>query len=91
MSAAQRKAKQRKAQKASAIPTKSREIVKKRSGMLCEVKGPNCLGKATELDHIEARGMGGRRGLAKELNNDPSNLRAVCKHCHMERHGEKVA
>lgn len=82
---------QQHAQKASRIPRASRDAVSKRSGMRCEIRGPNCIGKATELDHIVSRGMGGRKGQAKALNNDPSNLQAVCWPCHLERHGNVVA
>lgn len=39
----------------------------------CEIKGPNCTGKATTVDHIDENGP-----------DDPGNLRSACLKCHME-------
>ena len=45
----------------------------------CEI----CGGRAVDIHHIEARGMG---GTAKK--DDISNLMAVCRECHIE-YGDK--
>ena len=57
-----------------------------RDGYRCRIQGPRCTSLATEVDHIEARGAGGRHGLAKAWNDRDENLRGVCKTCHTERH-----
>jgi len=46
----------------------------------CEMCG---MREATDIHHIERRGMGGR----KDADN-PSNLMALCRQCHME-YGDK--
>jgi 5-methylcytosine-specific restriction enzyme A len=73
------------------ISQRTRQAVYARCGGMCEIRGPRCLGRTTEIDHIIPRGMGGRHGEAKKRNDDISNLRGVCLACHRERHdGGKV-
>ena len=50
-----------------------REAVLERARGRCEVHGPRCLGRATEVDHIWPRAKGG--------TNDSSNLQASCRPC----------
>lgn len=45
----------------------------------CEI----CAATAVDIHHIESRGMGG----SKEAN-DPSNLMALCRPCHI-KYGDK--
>lgn len=45
----------------------------------CEV----CKGTAVDIHHIESRGMGGSK-----YSNDPSNLMALCRECHI-KYGDK--
>lgn len=45
----------------------------------CEV----CGSKAVDIHHIEARGMG-----ASKDRNEPSNLMALCRKCHVD-YGDK--
>jgi len=63
-----------------------RALVLSRDGGRCQLRLPGCTGVAEELDHIEARGMGGRHGIAKEWNDRPENTRGVCRSCHFTRH-----
>ena len=63
-----------------------RERITKRDGPMCRIQGPRCTGFGTQLDHIEERGMGGRKGAAKEWNDRDENMRWVCVTDHLERH-----
>jgi 5-methylcytosine-specific restriction endonuclease McrA len=45
----------------------------------CQIQGPNCLGRATEVDH-----MGDPNDHRLEM------LRAVCKPCHASRTGRQA-
>lgn len=45
-----------------------------RDGYTCQIRGPRCKVRATEVDHIVELAAGGRR-------LDPANLRAACKSC----------
>ena len=56
------------------FPTHIRDFIMKRDGWTCQIKGPNCLGKATEADHRINHASGG--------SDDASNGQAVCKPCH---------
>jgi len=68
-----------------------RERITERDGPMCRIAGPRCTGYGTQLDHIEHRGMGGRKGAAKVWNDRDENLRWACLTCHTERHsGGKV-
>jgi len=48
-----------------------RKRVLKRDGYLCQIRGPRCLGTATDVDHI-------KRG----DNHDDGNLQSACSPCH---------
>jgi hypothetical protein len=54
----------------------------------CALGGPNCTGSGEESDHIIERGMGGRKGAAKKLNDAPENRRWLCKSCHWLVHNQ---
>lgn len=64
---------------------KLRKDVLRRDHYVCQIQGPYCYGKATEVDHI--------------VNRDDhrlENLRAVCHKCHstkssMEGHAARAA
>jgi 5-methylcytosine-specific restriction protein A len=60
-----------------AWPRVRREVLK-RDDYRCQIAGPNCKGKATEVDHIVPWDEGGAR-------LDPRNLRSVCRPCHNSR------
>lgn len=49
-----------------------------RDGYLCQIQGPTCKTRATEVDHIIPIVEGGSR-------LDPTNLRSVCRPCHNTR------
>jgi 5-methylcytosine-specific restriction enzyme A len=51
-----------------------RTRVLQRDNHTCQVRGPRCLGMATEVDHVVPVSRGGADNL--------SNTRAVCKPCH---------
>ena len=51
-----------------------RRYVLERDGWACQIRGPRCLGYATEVDHIVARADGGDV-------YDPRNMRAACRPC----------
>jgi hypothetical protein len=50
-----------------------REAIFTRDNYTCQIDGPSCTGKATEIDHINGS------------SSNPSNLRAVCRPCNMGR------
>jgi 5-methylcytosine-specific restriction protein A len=62
---------------------KVRLMVLERDGWLCRVRGPNCLGGATEVDHIVPVVVGGAW-------HDPSNLRASCGPCNKGRNRQVI-
>ncbi|MEO3922675.1 hypothetical protein ABGB07_02150 [Micromonosporaceae bacterium B7E4] len=62
--------------------TDEMEKLRERSGGLCEMQLPGCLGRATDVCHRIKRGMGGRKGAARELNNRLSNVIHGCRECH---------
>lgn len=49
-----------------------------RDGYICQVRGPKCKGKATQLDHIVPTADGGSMF-------DPANCRAACSWCNTWR------
>jgi 5-methylcytosine-specific restriction protein A len=53
---------------------RTRVLVLIRDHYQCQVRGPDCKGYATEVDHIVSRTDGGAM-------YDPANLRACCKPC----------
>ena len=50
-----------------------RRRVLRRDGHECQIRGPQCLVAATEVDHIVNVASGG--------TDDPENLRAACRPC----------
>lgn len=46
----------------------------------CNLKLKGCTGTATDIDHIENRGMGGSK-----LKDTPDNLQALCRPCHLKK------
>lgn len=57
---------------------KVRAIVLDRAGHRCQIRGPHCIGKATEDDHIISLGQGGS-------DTDLTNRQAACHVCHREK------
>ena len=43
----------------------------------CEVEGPNCGNRAVDVNHIDARGMGGSK-----TKDYIENLMGTCRECH---------
>ncbi len=68
------------------IDTKQRLRLLERDNWQCQIRGPDCTGAAEELDHIEAKKMGGRHGPWKKWIDRDENLRWVCRACHHHRH-----
>ena len=56
------------------FPTAVRKQIMDRDNWQCQIKGPTCLGKATEADHRINHAEGG--------TDDASNGQAVCSECH---------
>jgi 5-methylcytosine-specific restriction protein A len=56
------------------FPTAVRKQIMDRDNWQCQIKGPTCLGKATEADHRINHAEGG--------TDDASNGQAVCTACH---------
>lgn len=63
------------------IPPRTRAEIRRRvfsrDGYICQVRGPDCTGKAEEVDHIVPQALGGV--------HDDSNLRASCRVCNGQR------
>lgn len=57
---------------------KARRLILERDGHACQVKGVNCTGLATQVDHIVPLQQGG-------AYLDPANLRASCRRCNVAR------
>lgn len=55
---------------------KVRVRILRRDGWLCQIRGPECLGEATEVDHIVPWRTGGAW-------YDEDNLRAACRPCNL--------
>lgn len=55
-----------------------RKVVLARDDHTCQIKGANCTGVATQVDHIVPITRGG-------AYLDPANLRASCKRCNVSR------
>lgn len=51
-----------------------RKRILQRDDYLCQIRGPRCTGRATDVDHIE-RGN----------NHDETNLQSVCRPCHDQK------
>lgn len=57
-----------------------RVAVFRRDGWVCQLQGPRCAGRATEVDHVEGHS-----------DHRLSNLRSACKPCHATRTGQQGA
>jgi 5-methylcytosine-specific restriction endonuclease McrA len=55
-----------------------RKPVMKRDRGLCQIRGPRCIHRATQIDHRD-------RGDDHSL----SNLRAACKNCHADKSAQE--
>lgn len=60
-----------------------RVAVLERDDYRCQIAGPRCKGKASEVDHIIPLSEGGSR-------LDPRNLRSVCRPCHKARGSRQI-
>lgn len=58
---------------------RARKLALDRDGWICQINGPNCLGRATEGDHIVPVEAGGAL-------YDLANIRAACLPCNHGRH-----
>lgn len=56
-----------------------RRAVLDRDGWMCQLRGPHCTGRATEVDHIGAHD-----------DHSPTNLQAVCATCHRSKTGKQA-
>jgi 5-methylcytosine-specific restriction endonuclease McrA len=56
-----------------------RKLILNRDGYRCQIRGPRCLGRATQVDHIVPVN---RANLC-----DPSNCRAACATCNASKAG----
>jgi len=54
-----------------------RKLILDRDEHRCQIQGPHCTKRATHVDHIIPRGIGGPP-------LDPANLRAACAKCNLE-------
>jgi hypothetical protein len=63
---------------------RTRLQILQRDGYRCQIRGPKCKIKATEVDHIVNVDDGGAR-------LDPANLRAACKSCNVSKRNTEVA
>ena len=59
-----------------------RRAVLERDGYRCQVEGPNCVGVATEADHLVPKSQGG--------SDMMPNLRAACRPCNLARSDKPV-
>lgn len=59
-----------------------RAAVLARDNYQCQIQGPNCLGTATQPDHIVPKSQGG--------SDMMSNLRAACQPCNSARSDKPV-
>ena len=67
----------------SATWRKVRKLILERDGFVCQLRGPGCTIKATDVDHVVACRDGGAW-------YDPSNLRAACRQCNSRRARREV-
>jgi 5-methylcytosine-specific restriction endonuclease McrA len=58
-----------------------RQRILARDGYRCQLRLPGCTGRATHVDHIVPRGVGG--------TDDDSNRRAACAACNLRRGGAR--
>lgn len=73
------------------LPVDVREALERRSGCICEVAQPACLGRAVDPHHRVLRGNGGRRGAARQVSDQLSNLIHTCRACHEWIHEHPAA
>ena len=66
----------------SAAEKRFRDEVLRRDRYTCQVRGPRCVGNATQADHIVSWEEGG--------SHDPSNGQAVCDPCHAQKTQEEA-
>lgn len=59
-------------------PQRQRRVLE-RDDHRCRIRGPNCIDRATEVDHIGDRD-----------DHDDDNLRAACTPCHRSRTGRQA-
>ncbi|WP_329520522.1 HNH endonuclease [Spirillospora sp. NBC_01491] len=57
---------------------RTRARILRRDRRTCQLTGPDCIGTATEVDHIQAGD-----------DHDPANLQAVCTRCHASKSGHE--
>lgn len=57
-----------------------RLAVLERDGWRCQIRGPRCVGQATDADHIETGD-----------NHHLANLQAACGPCHASKSGQEGA
>lgn len=69
-----------------AVSAATRKALAARSGGWCEMALPGCAGRAADPAHRNGRGMGGRKGAAKELHDRLSNVLHACRRCHETTH-----
>lgn len=60
-----------------------RAYVLRRDGYTCQINGPVCTRRATEVDHIVEKAHGGQ--------DNPDNLRAACRACNLGRNARQPA
>jgi 5-methylcytosine-specific restriction enzyme A len=61
-----------------------RVVVLKRDRYQCQVRGPRCTGRATQVDHIVNVAAGGAK-------LDPANLQSICPSCNAIKAGREAA
>ena len=54
--------------------------------MPCEWQGENCTGTTQDVNHIEARGMGGSK-----LKDYIEDLVGMCRPCHLDFEAKKIS
>jgi hypothetical protein len=65
-----------------AVPPARRKTLAGRSGGVCEIGLPGCVGQAFQAHHRITQKAGGRRGTAKERHDQLSNVLHGCWLCH---------
>jgi len=73
------------------LPVDVRRALEARSGGVCEIARPGCLGRAVDPHHRVLRGSGGRRGAARLASDQLANLLHVCRACHEWVHEHPAA
>ncbi|BCO57167.1 HNH endonuclease [Mycobacterium intracellulare subsp. intracellulare] len=63
---------------------RTRRRILRRDDWECQIRGPRCLGDATEVDKRTPISLGGR-------DDDDENLRAVCTPCHRSKTAREAA